>query len=75
MSTLPSRLAYVSFVSVADMMGLVHHIGVEKMLTELAAEIEADFLRWTALDGVRQDAARRLAFRGRCHRADADVGR
>ncbi|WP_378949592.1 ornithine cyclodeaminase [Paracoccus sp. R86501] len=50
MSPLPSRLAYVPFVSVADMMGLVHHIGVEKMLTDLAAEIEADFLRWPAFD-------------------------
>ena len=50
MSTLPSRLAYVSFVSVADMMGLVHHVGIEKMLTNLATEIEADFLRWQAFD-------------------------
>ena len=50
MSPLPSKLAYVPFVSVADMMGLVHHVGIEKMLTELAAEIEADFLRWPAFD-------------------------
>ncbi|MBU2956518.1 ornithine cyclodeaminase [Paracoccus sp. 1_MG-2023] len=50
MSPLPSRLAYVPFVSVADMMALVHHIGVEKMLTDLAAEIEADFLRWPTFD-------------------------
>ncbi|WP_108502593.1 ornithine cyclodeaminase [Paracoccus indicus] len=50
MSPLPSKLAYVPFVSVADMMGLVHHIGIEEMLTDLAAEIEADFLRWPAFD-------------------------
>jgi ornithine cyclodeaminase len=46
----PSRLAYVPFVSVAHMMGLVHHIGVERVLTDLAAEIEADFRRWPLFD-------------------------
>jgi len=50
MSPLPSELAYVPFVSVEHMMGLVHHIGVEKVLTELAAEIEADFRRWPLFD-------------------------
>ena len=48
--TPPSRLALVPFVSVAHMMGLVHHIGVEQMLTELAAEIETDFRRWELFD-------------------------
>jgi len=48
--TPPSRLALVPFVSVAHMMGLVHHIGVEAMLRDLADEIEADFLRWPLFD-------------------------
>ena len=46
----PSRLALVPFVSVANMMRLVHHIGLETMLIELAAEIEADFRRWESFD-------------------------
>jgi ornithine cyclodeaminase len=50
MSPLPSKLAYVPFVSVEHMMGLVHHIGIEKVLTDLAAEIEADFRRWPLFD-------------------------
>jgi len=49
MST-PSRLALVPFVSVANMMRLVHHIGLERVLADLAAEIEADFRRWPAFD-------------------------
>ena len=48
--TPPSRLALVPFVSVAHMMGLVHHIGLEAMLSDLAGEIEADFLRWPLFD-------------------------
>lgn len=50
MTTLPSRLAYVPFVSVAHMMQLVHHIGIETMLRDLAAAIEADFVRWEDFD-------------------------
>jgi ornithine cyclodeaminase len=46
----PSRLALVPFVSVANMMRLVHHIGLEQVLMELAGEIEADFRRWPAFD-------------------------
>ncbi|WP_372840915.1 ornithine cyclodeaminase, partial [Phaeovulum sp.] len=46
----PSQLALVPFVSVANMMRLVHHIGLERMLLELAAEIEADFRRWPKFD-------------------------
>lgn len=46
----PSQTAFVPFVSVENMMRLVLHIGVEKMLTELAAEIEADFARWPLFD-------------------------
>jgi len=48
--TAPSRKALVPFVSVADMMRLVHHIGLEKVLCDLAAEIEGDFLRWELFD-------------------------
>ncbi len=46
----PSQTAYVPFVSVENMMRLVHHIGLEPMLKELAAEIEADFIRWPLFD-------------------------
>ncbi|WP_415182782.1 ornithine cyclodeaminase [Phaeovulum sp.] len=48
--TEPSRLALVPFVSVANMMRLVHHIGLERVLTDLTAEIEADFRRWPSFD-------------------------
>lgn len=46
----PSRLAYVPFVSVHNMMRLVHHIGIQRVLTDIAAEIEADFRRWPQFD-------------------------
>ncbi len=49
MST-PSELALVPFVSVANMMRLVHHIGLEQLLVELAGEVEADFRRWPKFD-------------------------
>jgi ornithine cyclodeaminase len=49
MST-PSKQAYVPFVSVANMMKMVLHIGIEQVLIDLAAEIEADFRRWPAFD-------------------------
>jgi ornithine cyclodeaminase len=48
--TPPSRLALVPFVSVAHMMGLVHYIGLEAMLRDIADEIEADFRRWPLFD-------------------------
>lgn len=47
---LPSELAYVPFVSVQHMMGLVHSRGIETVLVELADYIEAGFLRWTEFD-------------------------
>ena len=50
MPPLPSELAYVPFVSVEHIMGLVHHLGIEKVLRDLADEIEADFKRWEAFD-------------------------
>ncbi len=48
--TAPSQQALVPFVSVANMMKLVLHIGIEQVLTDLATEIEADFRRWEAFD-------------------------
>ncbi|WP_417211436.1 ornithine cyclodeaminase [Antarctobacter sp.] len=50
MSPLPSELAYVPFVSVENMMRLVHHLGIETVLTDLASRIEADFRRWELFD-------------------------
>ena len=46
----PSSKAYVPFVSVDNMMKLVHHIGLENMLRGLAYEIETDFKRWELFD-------------------------
>ncbi|WP_120499815.1 ornithine cyclodeaminase [Roseovarius sp. EL26] len=46
----PSDKALVPFVSVDDMMKLVHHIGIEPMLTGIAEYIEADFRRWELFD-------------------------
>jgi ornithine cyclodeaminase len=48
--TAPSRQAIVPFVSVANMMKLVHQIGIEQVLIDLAAEIEEDFRRWPSFD-------------------------
>lgn len=46
----PSQLAFVPFVSVANMMRLVHAISVERFITDLAGYIEADFRRWPEFD-------------------------
>lgn len=46
----PSPLAYVPFVSVENMMRLVNSTGIETVLIELAAAIEADFMRWPEFD-------------------------
>jgi ornithine cyclodeaminase len=43
-------LNLVPFVSVDKMMKLVLHLGIERVLVDLAAEIEADFRRWPAFD-------------------------
>ncbi len=43
-------LNLVPFVSVDHVMKLVLHIGIEQVLTDLAAEIEADFRRWPLFD-------------------------
>jgi ornithine cyclodeaminase len=42
----PSQLAYIPFVSVENMMRLVHHLGIEKVLLQLTDAIEADYRRW-----------------------------
>ncbi|QCM12600.1 ornithine cyclodeaminase [Agrobacterium tumefaciens] len=46
----PSAKALIPFVSVENMMRLVHHIGIEQMLVELTDAIEADFRRWQCFD-------------------------
>ncbi|WP_170788538.1 ornithine cyclodeaminase [Ruegeria lacuscaerulensis] len=48
--TQPSDKALVPFVSVDNMMRLVHHIGLERMITQIAARIEVDFKRWESFD-------------------------
>ncbi len=54
---LPSEKAFVPFVSVENMMRLVHHIGIETMLVELTDLIEADFRRWELFDKTPRVAA------------------
>ncbi|KAA9009140.1 ornithine cyclodeaminase [Histidinibacterium aquaticum] len=44
--TPPSDRALVPFVSVENMMKLVHHVGIEPLLAALADAIEEDFRRW-----------------------------
>jgi len=46
----PSAKALVPFVSVDNMMKLIHHIGLETMLVGLSDYIEADFRRWVLFD-------------------------
>ncbi len=53
----PSELSLVAFVSVDDMMRLVAETGVERVLIELAAYIEEDFLRWELFDKTPRIAA------------------
>lgn len=48
--TQPSDKALVPFVSVDNMMRLVHHIGAEDVLRDLATYIEEDFHRWELFD-------------------------
>ncbi|PDT53312.1 MULTISPECIES: ornithine cyclodeaminase [Sinorhizobium] len=50
LSPLPSAKAMVPFVSVENMMHLVHHLGIETVLAELTEAIEADFRRWESFD-------------------------
>ncbi|MHA3916337.1 ornithine cyclodeaminase [Halovulum sp. GXIMD14793] len=46
----PSEKAMVPFVSVANMMRLVHSVGLEEMMARIADRIESDFLRWETFD-------------------------
>ena len=46
----PSELAYVPFVSVENMMRLIHRIGIDEMLQGIATYIEDDFRRWELFD-------------------------
>ncbi len=48
--TQPSDKALVPFVSVDNMMRLVHHISLETMLKDLARYVEDDFKRWELFD-------------------------
>ncbi|HEY4030647.1 MAG TPA: ornithine cyclodeaminase [Caulobacteraceae bacterium] len=50
MPTAPSELAFIPFVSVENMMRLVHHFGVETVLRELTDAVEADYRRWTEFE-------------------------
>ncbi|MCP1169908.1 ornithine cyclodeaminase [Limimaricola litoreus] len=46
----PSELAFIRFVSVENMMKLIHQIGIEEMMTGLVGYIEEDFRRWELFD-------------------------
>jgi ornithine cyclodeaminase len=48
--SVPSRLALVPFVSVAQMMQIVHRVGLTRVLSDLARRIEDDFRRWESFD-------------------------
>lgn len=50
MTLMPSDKALVPFVSVANMMRLIHRIGIEECLTQITAVIEEDFRRWPDFD-------------------------
>ncbi len=64
MPSTPSAQALVPFVSVDAMMRLVHRVGVERFLRELAEAIEEDFRRWEAFD---------LTPRVACHSAEGVI--
>ncbi len=53
----PEGTNLVPFVDVDNMMKLVHAIGIEPLLEELAGFIEADFLRWAQFDKTPRVAA------------------
>ena len=46
----PSELAFVPFVSVENMMRLVHHHGIEQVLRELTEAVEQDYRRWALFE-------------------------
>jgi ornithine cyclodeaminase len=49
-SLVPSAKALVPFVSVANMMNLVKHVGISGFLVQLAEIIQEDFRRWPTFD-------------------------
>ena len=53
----PSELAYVPFVSVENMMRIIHSIGLRRVLREMTDAIETEFLRWEAFDKTPRVAA------------------
>ncbi|KIC17778.1 MULTISPECIES: ornithine cyclodeaminase [unclassified Leisingera] len=53
----PSERAYVPFVSVDNMMQLIHRIGIEPMLAGIATYVEEDFRRWELFDKTPRVAA------------------
>jgi ornithine cyclodeaminase len=50
MSAAAHPLAIIPFVSVANMMRLVHHCGIETMLLGLTKALEEDFRRWQSFE-------------------------
>ena len=58
---MPYPLNLVPFISVADMMRLVHDVGIERFLTELAACLEEDFRRWPLFDKTPRIASHSAA--------------
>lgn len=53
----PSKLAFVPFVSVDNMMNIINDIGLEKVIAEMGSYIEADFKRWDQFDKTPRVAA------------------
>jgi len=53
----PSKQALVPFVSVAEMMAIIHRVGLETALRELTDRIEADFRRWPLFDKTARVAS------------------
>ena len=68
----PSDKALVPFVSVDNMMKLIHHIGIEPMLIGLGEYIEADFKRWELFDKTPRVASHSAAD-GALHEAALKV--
>ena len=53
----PSAQALVPFVSVAEMMAIIHRTGLEAALVQLTDRIEGDFRRWPLFDKVARVAS------------------
>ena len=57
---MPRNLNLVPFVSVDHMMKLIHAIGIERFLVELAGVIETDFRKWPSFDKTARVASHSL---------------